>query len=88
MGRLERSLALGVAFVLALAACGGGDDADRESLIEDRLRIGNTQEEAECYADAVIDEFGGDPAADGQLSDDDLDTLLDLAYRCVGGTDG
>ena len=71
---------------LALAACGGDDD--RDALIQDRLDVGNTQEQAECYADAVIDEFGGDPAADGELADEDVEKLLDITFDCVGGADG
>ncbi len=76
-----------VGMAVALSACGGGD-ADRDALIEDRVRIGNTQEQAECYADAVLDEFGEDPAADGELSDSDVEKLSGFAFDCVGGADG
>lgn len=84
---LVASLALAATLVLTAAGCGGGSD-DRESLIEDRVRIGNTQAQAECYADAVIAEFGGDPASDGELSGDDTSKLLSFVSDCVNGTDG
>lgn len=85
MQRTKIFLASAVIAAATLAAC--GSDGDRESLIQDRLRAGNTQEQAECYADAVIDEFGGDPAADGQLEDGETETLLGLVFDCVGGAD-
>ncbi|MEM9131226.1 MAG: hypothetical protein AAF962_27365 [Actinomycetota bacterium] len=87
MGRRNAGAAALVGLALVLSACGGGD-ADRDALIDDRLRIGNTQEQAECYADAVLDEFGEDPSADGELSDDDVTKLADFAFGCVGGADG
>lgn len=76
--------ALVAGLVLVGSACGGGSD-DRDALIEERVRIGNTQEQAECYADAVIAEFGGDPASDGELSDEDVTTLLGFVGDCVSG---
>ncbi len=81
--------AVGLLFgaTIMLSAC-GGDDEDRASLIESRLRVGNTQEQSECYADAVIDEFGEDPANDGELSDEDVEKLLGFAFDCVGGAEG
>lgn len=81
------SLALVATLALTALGCGGGSD-DREALIEDRVRIGNTQAQAECYADAVIAEFGGDPANDGELSDDDVSKLLGFASGCVSDADG
>ena len=86
MGRRSAGAAGLVGLALVLSACGG--DGARDALIEDRVRIGNTQEQAECYADAVLDEFGEDPAADGELSDDDVSKLADFAFSCVGGADG
>ncbi|MEM8925670.1 MAG: hypothetical protein AAGD35_19365 [Actinomycetota bacterium] len=82
LGLVAMALAAGA----VLAACGG--NGDRDALIQDRLDVGNTQEQAECYADAVIDEFGGDPASDGELSDADVDALVDIAFNCVGGAEG
>lgn len=76
-----------LAAATTLAAC-GGSDGDRDSLIQSRLDVGNTQEQAECYADAVLAEFGEDPAADGQLEDGQVDTLLGLVFDCVGGAEG
>lgn len=80
-------VALVITLAFAAIGCGGASD-DREALIEDRVRIGNTQAQAECYADAVIAEFGGDPANDGELSDDDVSKLLGFVSGCVNGADG
>ena len=85
---ITRASALTATAMFALAACGGGGSGDREGLIESRLSAGNTQEQAECYADAVLAEFGEDPGADGQLEDGETDILLSLAFDCVGGAEG
>ncbi len=84
MTKITARAALLAAIAFGAAACGGGS-GDRDALIEDRVRIGNTQEQAECYADAVIAEFGGDPASDGDLSDEDVTMLLGFVSDCVSG---
>lgn len=86
MYRIISFVASLVASAAILAAC--GSSGDRDKLIQDRLDIGNTQEQAECYADAVLEEFGEDPAADGQLEDGDTEILLGLVFDCVGGAEG
>ena len=83
--RTVASLALLAALAVGAIGCGGGSD-DRDALIDERIRIGNTQAQAECYADAVIAEFGENPANDGELSDDDVSQLLSIASGCVSGS--
>lgn len=83
MRNITSKAALLAGLTMVAAACGGS--GDRDALIEDRTRIGNTQEEAECYADAVLAEFGEDPGADGDISDEEVSTMLRFIGECVGG---
>ncbi|MFQ5555569.1 MAG: hypothetical protein ACE5GC_09420 [Acidimicrobiia bacterium] len=81
---------VGLAMVLALvaAACGGGDEATKEDLVADL--VGDnlfTQEQAECFVDAIWDDIG--PLNVGQIgSQDDLTpaqaaALTEATFSCI-----
>ncbi len=82
-----RFATIALAALAALTAACGGGGFDRQAVIDGELRIGLTQEQAECYADAMEAEFGEDPTADGVVEDEVVSTLLSLKFDCVGGAE-
>jgi hypothetical protein len=62
-------LTLTLALALGLSACGGGGPGTEEELVTALTREDTfTQDEAECIASAVFDEYSADEEAIGRIS--------------------
>jgi hypothetical protein len=61
--------ALALALVFGLSACGGGGPGTEEDLVTALTREGTfSEDEAECIASSVFDEYGANEEALGRIS--------------------
>jgi hypothetical protein len=88
MHRWSRSAPLVCALLLALGACAGdGDDADVAEGVSDQLveTTDLTREQADCFAEALVDELGEDTVKDIDFSADEPEG--ELGGEIVAATD-
>lgn len=99
---MRRSPVIGFALVLAFgvgaSACSGDSDDDPDDVrqeLSEQLREGDssfTEEQADCFADVLVDEVGADELADIDFSDaeppEDLqDAFASAAVKAVSDCD-
>lgn len=93
MKRLWGMLCLGLAIGLIVAACGGSEASKEDLVVELVAQNLFTQEQAECFVDAIWDDIGpldvDALAGGGDLSAADQDALTSATLTCLGfGEDG
>lgn len=81
---MKKLIALLAAMLLALTACGGGDDSEAKDNIAEALLDGAEEgspfddEAAECFADNVVDEVGVDKLQEYGVLTDELEVEEDI----------
>lgn len=79
MSRRFRSVLVASSIVLVLAGCGEAEEGETTERLADQLveSAGFTAEQADCMAEALVDELGEDEVKDIELSADEPDNGFD-----------
>lgn len=79
MSRRFRSVLVASSIVLVLAGCGEADEGETTERLADQLveSAGFTAEQADCFAEALVDELGEDEVKDIELSADEPEKGFD-----------